>query len=232
MSVNLSSFDDRPGFRIDEAAQVAYRADLEFVLGPLSDMPCVLELGSGTGLFSSFLSRCGLSVTGVDRDHDRVAIAQQRVPAAQFVTSDLETPGFGGSLSQRTGGFDLVISRYTIHELRDPIAAFTAWGLLMRDTCRLALIENCWVRQDWGWSDWAKRSNDLPLACTQTWATAAYCLRKAGLEVTHAGWMTAVNALEDTRLVAGHRLYIVVARRPAKPAAAPDQARMSAFRDP
>ncbi len=111
------------------------------------------------------------------------------------------------------GGFDLIASRYAIHELSDPLAAFRCWEGLLGAQGRLALIENCWQRQDWGWSDWGRHTDDLPLACTQSWATAVYLLRQAGWRVAHAGWMHAVNALEDTRLMSGHRLYLIVATR-------------------
>lgn len=211
MSTNTSSLEQHPAFRIDQESAAAYRADLEAVLGPLSGVRRVLELGSGTGLFSRFMAGCGLDLLGVDRDPEAVEIARREVPAARFVTADLEAAEPAALPGE---AFDLLISRFAIHELRDPISSFQAWGRWMAAGGRLVLVENCWVRQDWGWSDWGKRSNELPLAYTQTWATAGYCLRMAGWVVTHAGWMSAVNALESLRLTAGYRLYVLVACRP------------------
>lgn len=45
------------------------------------------------------------------------------------------------------------------------------------------LIENAWIPSDWGISDWNRGSNELPLSCIQTSATAAYCLKKAGFSI-------------------------------------------------
>ena len=76
---------------------------------------------------------------------------------------------------------------------------------------KVLLIENAWIRTDWGWSDWGKRTDQLPLACTQTWATAAYCLQKAGFTVSAYSWMHHTNQVEETRLIDDFRLYIIVA---------------------
>ena len=207
----MSVYDEQPSFAIDAAMGEAYRTDLEAVLGSLSTYQQVLDLGAGTGIFTAFLAPWVSTIMGVDRAAESLAHAQHRVPAGQFAVADLESPGIATHCGAPTVRFDLVTARYVIHELADPIATFTAWKPLLAPGGHLVLIENCWQRTDWGWSDWGKRSDHLPLACTQTWATAVYCVQAAGLQVTAARWMQTVNRLEQMHLMTGFRLYVIVA---------------------
>lgn len=210
----MTSYEHQPGFYIDDAASIAYKVDLETALGrPLSGGK-LLELGCGSGGFTKFLVSLGASVTGVDKNAEALSQARQSIPNADFFSGDIESPNFAETFITAHGTFDFVIARYVIHELADPIEAFKIWKKCLSPNGKLILIENAWVRSDWGWSEWGKRSDHLPLACTQTWATAAYCLKKAGLMVSAHQWMDAVNQLEHTRVVSGFRLYLLVANTP------------------
>ncbi len=211
----MTTAREQPGFRIDAAGEHAYRVDLEAELGPIAAYQRSIDLGAGTGIFSEFLASTGTAVIGIDRDQSAIEQARLRVPQGRFVVDNIEDPALPQRWSALDERFDLVAARYAIHELSDPITTFGVWKQLLRPEGRLVLIENCWQRRDWGWSDWGHRSDQLPLACTQTWATAAYCLRTAGLQIVRCTWMNSVNRLEDLRIVTGFRLYMIVARLPA-----------------
>lgn len=205
----MADYDKQPGFSISETVADAYRRDIEAVLGSFSQYQTVLEPGCGSGVFTSFLAAQGLSIVGIDRNEAQLKEARERLPEVKFQMVD-----FALDVMDDKHRFDLIASRYVVHELADPIATFTSWKDLLAPGGKVLLIENAWIRTDWGWSDWGKRTNHLPLACTQTWATAAYCLQKAGFTVSACSWMHHTNQLEETRLLDGFRLYIIVAEVP------------------
>jgi SAM-dependent methyltransferase len=203
----MAAYDNDPGFFIDETAIAAYRTDLAV----LSTDMLTLELGCGSGVFTRFLHTIGLRVSGVDRSEEQLTEARERLPDNVFQEAEIETAAAIDTIRADYGEFDLLVSRYVIHELSDPIETFALWKRLLRPNGRLVLIENAWSRSDWGESDWGRRTNKLPLACTQTWATAVYCLRKAGYSRVDARWMQQVNQLNTVHRVTGFRLYIIVA---------------------
>jgi ubiquinone/menaquinone biosynthesis C-methylase UbiE len=67
-----------------------------------------LDFGSGTGRLSDWLVRNGAHAEGVDVTPEMVAVAQTRVPEAQFQTID------GRTLPFTDGRFDLVITAYVL----------------------------------------------------------------------------------------------------------------------
>jgi ubiquinone/menaquinone biosynthesis C-methylase UbiE len=205
----MAVYDDQPGFVISPDVAVAYKHDIEAVLGSFSQYQSALEPGCGSGIFTAFLAAQGLSIVGIDRSETQLKEARERLPEVEFQLADLAADAM---IAEHR--FDLITTRYVIHELADPIATFTSWKDLLKPNGRVLLIENAWIRTDWGWSDWGKRTDHLPLACTQTWATAAYCLQKAGFTVSACSWMDHTNQLEETRLTDGFRLYIIVADVP------------------
>jgi len=187
--MTVPAYDGPPGFRIDTAEADAYLRDIQTALGrPLAGQRA-LELGCGTGEFTSFLAANGVEVTGVDQSLSR---ARQRLPTVPLLTGDITTPDAD---VVACGRFDLLVSRYVIHELPDPVRAFRAWSSLLHPDGRIVLIENCWIRSDWGHGDWGRRNDSLPLACTQAWATGAYLLGLAGLPVRACRWMDTLNSL-------------------------------------
>jgi SAM-dependent methyltransferase len=203
----MAAYDNDPGFLIDESIAAAYRSDFDMLSGDM----LTLELGCGSGVFTQFLHTIGLSVIGVDRSGQQLAEARERLPDNVFQEGDIESAAANDAIRNAYGEFDLLICRYVIHELSDPIETFALWKRLLKPSGKLVLIENAWKRSDWGENDWGKRTDALPLACTQTWATAVYCLKKAGYSVVNARWMQQVNQLDMMRVAAGFRLYVIVA---------------------
>lgn len=207
----MADYDEQPGFAIEPVSAAAYRVDIEAVLPSFGYSKRILELGCGSGVFTQFLIAQGMTVVGVDRNEAQLTEARQRLPETTFLAGDFEASVFVEQIQSVHLPFDLIATRYVLHELADPIETFRLWKRLLKPDGKLLLIENTWVRQDWGWSDWGKRTDQLPLACTQTWATAAYCLSKAGFNVTACAWMHHVNQLEEMRRVSGFRLYGITA---------------------
>lgn len=177
----MTDYEEHPGFLMDTAASSAYQADLEAALGNPLRKKRTLEMGCGSGSFTKFLSSQGLYVTTVDSNEAQLAHARHTLPGVEFIAGDIESSNFASTLIATHGLFDLLIACYVIHEMYDPIDTFRSWKPLLAPNRKIILIENCWVRSDWGWNEWGKHSNELPLACTQTWATAAYCLKKGRL---------------------------------------------------
>ncbi len=69
----------------------------------------VLELGSGTGVYTQWLLQRGLSVVGMDLSSQMLAKARERLPQALFVEGDGEDPA--SSLGHRIPreGFDAIV---------------------------------------------------------------------------------------------------------------------------
>jgi SAM-dependent methyltransferase len=209
----VAKYDGEPGFFIDDLASEAYGIDLAVTLADLPDSPSTLELGCGSGGFTKWLYARGMHVVGIDSSEAQLAEAREQFPDGDFHQYSIENGSEVDRFASAYDPFDLLITRYVIHELADPIETFSLWKKLLKPTGKLVLIENAWIRTDWGENDWGKRTNSLPLACTQTWATAAYCLKKAGYSVVESRWMTTLNALEP---MATHdfRLYCISAELP------------------
>jgi ubiquinone/menaquinone biosynthesis C-methylase UbiE len=207
----MAVYDNQPGFFIDTAVSDAYTADLEFALQTLPHDATTLELGCGSGAFTQWLDAHHMQVIGVDASETQLAEACSRLPDVQFHKGNIETSNFAEVLQLQHRSFDLLTCRYVIHELADPIETFALWKRLLKPGGKLLLIENAWQRADWGEGDWGRRSDRLPLACTQTWATAVCCLRKAGYQHVQASWMDAVNKALRNQGAEGFRLYYGVA---------------------
>ena len=121
----MAIYDEQPGFSISEAVAQAYRRDIEAVLGSFSQYQTVLEPGCGSGAFTAFLAIQGLNVVGVDRNEVQLEAARERLPEVEFQMAD-----FALDSTDYKHRFDLIATRYVIHELADPIATFASWKCL------------------------------------------------------------------------------------------------------
>jgi SAM-dependent methyltransferase len=101
----------------------------------------VLDVGCGTGTFTSGLAEQGAAVTGVDFSPAMVDAARLRVPAATFVLGDAQVDDLGGP-------YDVVASRFGVMFFDDPHIAFgnigraTASGGALTFACWRGLDEN------------------------------------------------------------------------------------------
>lgn len=93
-----------------------WEKDAPQVLNWLPDLKegSVLELGCGTGVYSEFLNKRGLKVTGLDSSEIAIRKARIRVPEAKFELFDLN------HLEEYNAGkFDLILDVKTLAFLDD-----------------------------------------------------------------------------------------------------------------
>jgi SAM-dependent methyltransferase len=103
----------RRGRRADRAE----RALLDWLLGQFPGGRSVLDVGCGSGHFSDWLARRGLTVVGLDRTPTLLAEMQKRYPRVPVVLGDAHRLPF------RKGAVDLALFVTTLEFLEDPQAA-------------------------------------------------------------------------------------------------------------
>jgi 2-polyprenyl-3-methyl-5-hydroxy-6-metoxy-1,4-benzoquinol methylase len=81
----------------------------------LEDVRSICDLGCGNGHISGRLAAQGYNVTGVDASTSGIQIARRTYPSARFIETLID-----GSLGERLGHFDLVISSDVIEHLYRP----------------------------------------------------------------------------------------------------------------
>lgn len=102
----------------------------------------VLDIGSGSGLFSEEFARRGLAVTGLDANPEMLPVARQFVPAADFREGVAEALPFGDD------SFDLVFMGLLLHETDDISAALAEAHRVTSH--RLAVLEWPKEQQEFG----------------------------------------------------------------------------------
>lgn len=106
------------------------------------DIKSVLDIGTGTGLFAEMFAEKGLSVKGVDCNHEFLRVAQELLPDIDFKVAVAEKLPFD------KGQFDLAFMGHLLHETDDP-------ALAVKEACRvcrkrLAILEWPYVEQEVG----------------------------------------------------------------------------------
>ena len=102
----------------------------------------VLDLGTGSGHAAFVLAGLGHEVTGVDSSTGMLDIARARAHRAKgaaptFVHGDAVDPPVDGD-------FDVVVNRYLMWTLRDPVSALRRWRTLLRPGGVLAVVDSTW----------------------------------------------------------------------------------------
>lgn len=144
----------------------------------------VLDLGTGSGHAAFVLADRGYDVTGVDSSAGMLDIARVRAAEAKgasptFVLGDAVDPPVDG-------GFDVVVSRYLMWTLRDPLTALQRWRGLLCPGGVLAVVDSTWF--DAGIEEspsefidsYAAVMDDLPLATADSIAATAEVVTAAG----------------------------------------------------
>ena len=91
--------------------------DVRRLLRPASAGQTLLDVGCGTGHWSSFLAGMGYQVTGVDIAPEMIEVARAKVPECSFQVADAHDLPFDD------GTFDAVAAMATLEFLPDPAAA-------------------------------------------------------------------------------------------------------------
>jgi SAM-dependent methyltransferase len=98
-------------------ASRAETALLAWLLAPFSDARSALDVGCGSGHFTSWLARRGLRPIGLDRAPAMLAVMRRQLPQCPALLADAH------ALPVRDRGVDLVILVATLEFLEDPRAA-------------------------------------------------------------------------------------------------------------
>jgi len=112
------------------AGSIRWRRRLEF-LTQVPDIPPnkVLELGCGTGTFTSDLSHVFTNLTSIDISNDLLEIARQKAPAVEFRCMDAHDLKFADN------SFDAVIGCSVLHHLD--------WTRALREAHRVLRVGGC-----------------------------------------------------------------------------------------
>lgn len=202
-------YDAEAGHGIRDEERALWRADI-FAAVALEAGSHVLDVGSGTGVFSQLLADWGCSVVGLEPSAAMVAQAQakQAATAATPITyrvGDTHTAElFDGTT------FDFIVSRQVACYFQDPLQVFANWRRWLKPGGQVIVVDGLWQRAGW---DNERLVDQLPLSCLQTRATIAYLLGKSGFTVTHVGWLESVNAYLHASSKPNSPRYLVVARR-------------------
>ena len=136
-----AEFDDRPDHGLqDPAVRDAWARLLLPMLPPVPSR--VVDLGCGTGTLTVLMAQAGHLVSGMDFAPRMVALAREKVAAADVV-ADVAV-GDASSPPWKSGTFDVVLTRHVLWAMPDPEAALTRWVDLLAPGGRLILIEGRW----------------------------------------------------------------------------------------
>lgn len=94
----------------------------------------LLDAGSGSGGISLAATRRGANVSGFDISEGMVALAQSKVPGAEFRVGGIDAIPFGD------GSFDQVIACDCLYFAEDKVAAVGELGRVCRNTGRIAIM--------------------------------------------------------------------------------------------
>ncbi len=107
-----------------------------------SDIKSVLDIGTGSGLFSEEFSKRGLRVNGVDTNPEMVTAAKRFVPQGMFKTAPAEEIPFNDS------EFDLTFMGLVFHEVDDYLKALKEAGRTAAK--EVAMLEWYYKTEDFG----------------------------------------------------------------------------------
>ena len=200
---SAKDYESDKSHRISDEAKDLYKQDffdaLEVAREDVSQLK-VLEVGSGTGVFTELLAGWGFSATGFEPSQKMTETARtqrketlKNVEIIQGGAEDLD--------NFEPNTFDLIVSRQVVCHFYDPLKVFNNWRYWLKTGGQIIIIDGLWKRS--GWELHSNRfgqgelPDQLPLACSQSWASVAYLLEQAGLEVAKCCWMKKVNEYEE-----------------------------------
>jgi ubiquinone/menaquinone biosynthesis C-methylase UbiE len=141
-SRRAETFDRSPAHGMSSAAEIDAWVALLRDLGLRPGMR-VLELGAGTGQFTTALIAAGAEVEAVDFAEPMLARARARHAGgrARFRLADAAAPMVAD------GVFDAVVCRHLIWTLTEPEATLAAWRRALRPGGLLITIDGDWTRR-------------------------------------------------------------------------------------
>jgi ubiquinone/menaquinone biosynthesis C-methylase UbiE len=105
-------------------------------------LECVLDVGTGSGIFAEAFAKRGLAVSGVDVNPEMLPAARSFVPLGDFRESTAEALPFTES------GFDLVFMGLVLHESDEQLQVLSEARRVART--RACLLEWAYREEDFG----------------------------------------------------------------------------------
>ena len=138
-SDRAATFDDDPGHRIDDGAEMAaWEVLFRRHLGD-GDGRALLDLASGTGEISRLCQRLGFAVTGLDWAEPMLERARVKLPGVTFIQADAERT------TLPTASMDVIVTRHLVWTLVDPMAAFAEWFRVLKPEGKLLIVDGDFV---------------------------------------------------------------------------------------
>ena len=103
---------------------------------------CVLDIGTGSGLFAEVFSKRGLTVSGVDVNPDMLPAARAYIPTADFRESTAEALPFADAT------FDLIFMGLVLHESDEQLQVLSEARRVAR--IRVCILEWAYREEDFG----------------------------------------------------------------------------------
>ncbi len=142
-SDRAASFDEEPGHRIDDGAEMtAWEALFRRHLGD-GDGRALLDLASGTGEIARLCQRMGFTVTGLDWAEPMLERARRKLPDVIFLQADAERTMLPSN------SMDVIVTRHLVWTLVDPDAAFSEWLRVLRPGGTLLIVDGDFVSHGW-----------------------------------------------------------------------------------
>lgn len=141
-SDRATTFDDDPGHRIDDGAEMAaWEALFQRHLGD-GEGRALLDLASGTGEIARLCQRMGFDVTGLDWAEPMLARARGKLPGVTFFQADAERTMLPSA------SMDVIVTRHLVWTLVDPIAAFAEWFRVLKPEGKLLIVDGDFVSRN------------------------------------------------------------------------------------
>lgn len=118
-----------------------WRELLAEAIGPTGPLN-VLDAGCGPAVLTRLLLELGHAVTAVDVSKKMLAIAREKVGPDNDRVCFHQASAAELPFADRT--FDLVISRYVVWTLPEPVRAMREWRRLLKPGGRLGIIDGNW----------------------------------------------------------------------------------------
>tara|TARA_R100000935_G_scaffold49939_1_gene75601 strand:- start:222 stop:983 length:762 start_codon:yes stop_codon:yes gene_type:complete len=142
-SDRAATFDDDPGHKISEGAEMAawellFRRHLGFAEGRR-----LLDLASGTGEIARLCNRMGFDTTGLDWSGPMLDRARAKLPDVTFLEADAERTTLPPE------SMDVIVTRHLVWTLVDPAAAFAEWHRVLMPGGTLLIVDGDFVTRSW-----------------------------------------------------------------------------------
>lgn len=107
-----------------------------------AQIKCVLDVGTGTGLFAEAFAKRGLAVSGVDVNPEMLPVARTYVSVGDFCESSAEALPFASA------AFDLIFMGLLLHESDEQLQVLGEARRVVRT--RVGILEWAYREEDFG----------------------------------------------------------------------------------